>query len=57
MNFSQIVLVTLVASHFCADTSLAQSTYPQALLNQKGTFSRQGAEAMGEEFQGLRTSD
>lgn len=57
MNFSQIVLATLVASHFCADTSLAQSTYPQALLNQKGTFSRQGAEAMGEEFQGLRTSD
>jgi len=35
----------------------AQSGYPESLLNSKGTFSRDGAAAMGQPFRGVTTSD
>ena len=35
----------------------AQSSYPETLLNTKGTFSREGAAALGELFRGVITSD
>ncbi|MAC71562.1 MAG: hypothetical protein CMP84_15340, partial [Gammaproteobacteria bacterium] len=39
-----------------AGISLAQSLYPSNILNMKGNFSRGAATAMGEPFQGVRTS-
>lgn len=36
--------------------TVAQSTYPESLLNTKGIFSRDGAAAMGQPFLGVTTS-
>jgi len=41
---------------FLPGSLLAQAQYPEALLNQKRTFSAQGAEAMGQAFVGVTTS-
>ena len=37
--------------------TVAQSGYPESLLNTKGIFSRDGAAAMGQPFRGVTTSD
>jgi hypothetical protein len=37
--------------------TVAQSGYPESLLNTKGIFSRDGATAMGQPFRGVTTSD
>ncbi len=48
----------LTVSMFLAPAiSLAQSSYPQSLLNTKGIFSREGATALGEPYRGVTTSD
>lgn len=37
--------------------TVAQSGYPEALLNSKGTFTKEGAAALGQPFRGIATSD
>ena len=49
-------LVSLVLTTTVAGVAKAQSSYPQALLNHKGTFSLGAAAAMGEPFRGVATS-
>jgi len=47
----------LLAAGLAMGTALSQSQYPSNLLNQKGNFSRGAAEAIGEPFSGLVTSE
>lgn len=54
-TYGAAVLLTVTA--LAATTAMSQSQYPENLLNQKGSFSRGAARAMGEPFVGLTTSD
>lgn len=56
MRQSLLSLLIVPVLSFPAITA-AQSAYPEALLNQKGIFSRDGAAAMGQPFRGVTTSD
>ncbi len=49
--------VLLTVATLAATTAVSQSQYPENLLNQKGSFSRGAARAIGEPFVGLTTSD
>ena len=51
-----ICLFSVSGTLLFAGISLAQSLYPSNILNMKGNFSRGAATAMGEPFQGVRTS-
>ncbi len=50
---SLLIAPALLLPCICA----AQSAYPESLLNTKGIFTRDGAAALGQAFQGVRTSD
>lgn len=50
---SLLIAPALLLPSICA----AQSAYPESLLNTKGMFTRDGAAALGQAFQGVRTSD
>jgi len=54
-TYGAAALLTVTA--LAATTAISQSQYPENLLNQKGSFSRGAARAMGEPFVGLTTSD
>ena len=47
----------LVSVLLLPSISVAQSAYPESLLNSKGTFSRDGATALGQPYRGIATSD
>lgn len=47
----------LIFTTLIAPAILAQSQYPEYLLNQKSSFMRQGAAALGEPFRGIATSE
>ncbi|MCY4264525.1 MAG: DUF3500 domain-containing protein [Gammaproteobacteria bacterium] len=47
----------LITTIMLVGNVLSQPQYPERLLNQKGTFSRAAATALGEPFQGLVTSE
>ncbi|MEX0619453.1 MAG: DUF3500 domain-containing protein [Pseudohongiellaceae bacterium] len=47
----------LIFTVLIAPAILAQSQYPQNILNQKGSFMRQGAAALGEPFRGIATAE
>lgn len=49
--------VLLLSGLLSPAIAIAQSGYPASLLNQKGTFSRDGAAAIGQPFRGVATSD
>ena len=53
-------ILTIIAATFIlfiSTTVLAQSRYPSGLLNQKGNFTRGAANAIGQPFRGVATSD
>ncbi|MEC8951128.1 MAG: hypothetical protein VYC30_09120, partial [Pseudomonadota bacterium] len=52
-------LTIMVASLilFISTTVLSQARYPSGLLNQKGNFTSGAANAIGQPFRGLATSD
>ena len=52
-----VLLLALALPGLTATVAWSQSQYPQGLLNQKGSFMRGAARAMGEPFRGLTTSD
>ena len=51
------IIFSLLAAGLAMGTVWSQSQYPSNLLNQKGNFSRGAAEAIGEPFSGLVTSE
>ena len=52
----RITLLLIAGASLLGAQAIAQTQYPESLLNMKRTFSRGAAQAMGEPFVGLRTS-
>jgi len=55
-NHLNFALLALTAALSISESALAQDGYSSALLNQKGIFSRDGAEALAEPFRGVATT-
>jgi hypothetical protein len=59
-KLSSAAFLTIIAAAFIlfiSTTVVAQSRYPSGLLNQKGNFARGAANAIGQPFRGVATSD
>ena len=59
-ELSSAAFLTIIAAAFIlfiSTTVVAQSRYPSGLLNQKGNFARGAANAIGQPFRGVATSD
>lgn len=59
-KLSRAAFLTIIAAAFIlfiSTTVVAQSRYPSGLLNQKGNFARGAANAIGQPFRGVATSD
>lgn len=54
---TRVLLPALAMLGLAAAVAYSQSQYPEALLNQKSSFMRGVAQAIGEPFRGLTTSD
>lgn len=56
-RFSSLFAPALALLGLAVTAAYSQSQYPEGLLNQKSSFMRGAARAMGEPFRGLTTSD